>query len=202
MSSIVGGGHQGGEANPTRHSTPTAPLASQTFWRAMDAVDVDAARPDATHVFTDIATPTPSTLARRGHNKQKRNDLRPVNVAVLATVADHVPLGHTPYPGDVPDPTAFGQALDRLDQRYRQLTTLTGEPITLVFDKGHVSQAHMTAGWARGWSVVSTWVPSHHKDLLAVPGLHGGRRGPVAGSPGLPRGPDRVRPRRARGGDV
>lgn len=30
---------------------------------------------DATHVFTYMATPTLSALARRGHNKQ-RNDLR------------------------------------------------------------------------------------------------------------------------------
>ena len=79
---------------------------------------------------------------------------------------DHVPLVHTPYPGDVPDPTAFGQALDRLDQRYRPLT---GDPLIIVCDQGNVSQANMTAVWGRGWSVVSTLVPRHHQDLLAVP---------------------------------
>ncbi len=170
---------------------PATAFTSQAFWRAMEAVDADALAAiedavaaatvtrfgvpvtplayDATNFFTYMATPTPSQLAQRGHNKQKRNDLRQVNLALLATVADHIPLVHTTYPGDVPDPTAFGQALDRLDQRYRQLTALTGDPITLVFDKGNVSQANMTAVWARGWSVVSTLVPSHHQDLLAVP---------------------------------
>ena len=170
---------------------PATAFTSQAFWRAMDAVDADALAAiedavavatvtqftvpvttvayDATNVFTYLATPTPSALAQRGHNKQKRNDLRQVNLAVLATVEDHVPLVHTPYAGDVPDPTAFGQALDRLAQRARQLAALTGAPLTMVFDKGNVSQANMAAVWARGWSVVSRLVPSPHKDLLAVP---------------------------------
>ncbi len=170
---------------------PATAFTSPAFWRAMEAVDADALVAiedtvaaaavtrfgvpvttlayDATNFFTDMATPTPSTLAQRGHNKQKRNDLRQVNLALLATVADHVPLVHTTYAGEVPDPTAFGQALDRLDQRYRQLTALTGDPITMVFDKGNVSRANMAAVWARGWSVVSTLVPRHHHDLLAVP---------------------------------
>ena len=170
---------------------PATAFTSQAFWRALDAVDADALAAiedavaaatvtrfgvpvttlayDATNVFTDLATPTPSTLAQRGHNQQKRNALRQVNLALLATGADHVPLVHTTYPGDVPDPTAFGQALDRLDQRYRPLTALTGGPTTMVFDQGHGSQATMTAVWGRGWSVVSTLVPRHHQDLLAVP---------------------------------
>jgi len=112
---------------------------------------------DATNCFTYMATPTPSALARRGQNQQKRNDLRQVNLALLATVTDHVPLVHTTYPGNVPDPTAFGQALDRLAQRYHQLTVLTGDPITMVFDQSNVRQANMTAVWARGGRWSAPW---------------------------------------------
>ena len=170
---------------------PASAFTSQAFWRAMDAVDADALAAiedavaavvvqrfgvrvqtvayDATNFFTYIATPTPGELAQRGHNKQKRNDLRQVNLALLSTVEGHVPLLHTTYPGDVPDPTAFGCALARLHTRYTQLATLTDDRITVVFDKGNVSQANMTQVWERAWSVVSTLVPAHHKDLLAIP---------------------------------
>lgn len=99
-----------------------------------------------------------------GHNQDKRKHRHQVNLAVLATVADHIPLVHAPYAGDVPDPTVFGQALDRLDHGYRQLAVLTGGPITMVFDNGNVRQAHRAAGWARA-SVASTRVPSHQKGL-------------------------------------
>jgi len=170
---------------------PPSAFTSQAFWRAMDAVDADALAAiedavaaavvqrfgvrvqtvayDATNFFTYIATPTPGELAQRGHNQQKRTDLRQVNLALLTTVEDHVPLLHQTYPGDVPDPTAFGQALDRLHTRYTQIAALTRDRITVVFDKGNVSQANMTQVWERAWSVVSTLVPGHHKDLLAVP---------------------------------
>ena len=170
---------------------PASAFTSQTFWRAMDAVDADALEAieaavaaatvtrfgvrvqtvayDATNFFTYLATPTPSSLAQRGHNKQKRNDLRQVNLALLTTVEDHLPLLHTTYAGNVPDPTAFGDALDRLHTRYTQLAALADDRITVVFDKGNVSQANMAQVWARAWSVVSTLVPSHHRDLLAIP---------------------------------
>ncbi len=170
---------------------PARAFTSQAFWRAMDAVDADALAAiedavatvvvqrfgirvqtvayDATNVFTDIATATPGELAQRGHNKQTRNDLRQVHLALLSTVEDHVPLLHQTYPGDVPDPTAFGRALARLHTRYTQLAPLTDARITVVFDKGNVRQATMTPVWERAWSVVSTLVPSHHKDPLAVP---------------------------------
>lgn len=170
---------------------PASAFTSQAFWRAMDAVDQDALEQiesavtqavlttfrvavktvayDATNFFTYIATTTESDLAQRGHNKQKRNDLRQVNLALLTTVEDHLPLLHTTYAGNVPDPTAFASALDRLDARYRQIATLASDRITVVFDKGNVSQANMAKVWERVWSVVSTLVPSHHRDLLSIP---------------------------------
>lgn len=82
---------------------PASTFTSAAFWRAMEAVDDDAMEAieaavaaatverfgvrvqtvayDATNFFTYMATPTPSTLAQRGHNKQKRNDLRQVSLA-------------------------------------------------------------------------------------------------------------------------
>ncbi|PSR20415.1 MAG: hypothetical protein C7B45_15115 [Sulfobacillus acidophilus] len=148
-----------------RGDSPGAAFSSAVFWRAMDAVDTDALEMietafavatvqhfgvhvqtvayDATNFFTYLPTPTSSTLAHCGHTKPKRNDLRPLNLALLTTVEDHLPLLHTTYAGHVPDPTTFGDALDRLHTHLSQMAALAGDRITVVFDKGNVSHANM-----------------------------------------------------------
>ena len=166
-------------------------FTSQQFWRAMDRVDEDALAAieeavtsaavrefgvkvqalayDATNFFSYIATPNPAELPQRGHNKQKRNDLRQINLALLASTDGHVPLMHNTYPGNVPDPTAFGHTLEKLTKRYQSLAVFTDERITVVFDKGNPSKENMKSVFGAELSFVSSLVPSHHKELLAVP---------------------------------
>lgn len=166
-------------------------FTSQQFWRAMDRVDeealvaiedavtsaavskfgvkVQALAYDATNFFSYIATPNPAELPQRGHNKQKRNDLRQINLALLASADGHVPLMHTVYPGNVPDPTAFGRALGRLAERYHTLATFTDQGITVVFDKGNPSKDNMISVFGAELSFVSSLVPTYYKDLLAIP---------------------------------
>ncbi|MDA8335846.1 MAG: IS1634 family transposase [Peptococcaceae bacterium] len=166
-------------------------FSSQQFWRAMDRVDekalvaiedavtaaaitefgvkVQALAYDATNFFSYIGTPNPAELPQRGHNKQKRNDLRQINLALLSSTDGHVPLMHTVYPGNVPDPTAFGQALGRLEERYHSLAAFTDEGITVVFDKGNPSKENMTSVFGAELSFVSSLVPSYNKELLEIP---------------------------------
>src|SRR6266581_2028176 len=47
---------------------------------------------DTTNFDTHIATVTPGELARRGHAKSKRSDLRVVGLGVLVSETGHVPL--------------------------------------------------------------------------------------------------------------
>src|SRR6266581_6199000 len=54
---------------------------------------------DTTNFDTHIATTTPGELARRGHAKSKRSDLRVVGLAALVSETGHVPLLHRTYPG-------------------------------------------------------------------------------------------------------
>ena len=98
-------------------------LSSQAFWNHMDRIkrpaliriendlmarlldefklDLNCLLYDATNFYTYIDTTTKGELARRGHNKQKRNDLRQVSLGMMTTTDFHIPLLHMVYAGNV-----------------------------------------------------------------------------------------------------
>jgi hypothetical protein len=76
-------------------------LASAAVSRFKLGVDVLAF--DTTNYDTHIATVTPGELARRGHAKSKRSDLRVVGLGVLVSETGHVPLLHRTYAGNASD---------------------------------------------------------------------------------------------------
>ncbi len=55
---------------------------------------------DATNFFTYIDTMQESELAKRGNNKEKRNDLKIVGLSMMITPDCSVPLLHKTYPGN------------------------------------------------------------------------------------------------------
>lgn len=71
---------------------------------------------DTTNFDTDIATTTAGELARRGHAKSKRKDLRVVGLATLVSETGHVPLLHRTYPGNSSDQSVLASCLDALGQ--------------------------------------------------------------------------------------
>ena len=171
-----------------------AQLSSQAFWNHMDRVeekDIQAIEEqisqrliqhfklnlrtlvyDGTNFFSYINTRTPATLPARGHNKQKRIDLRQVSLGLLVSTDFHVPLFHKVYAGNVNDSTVFQTITEELAQRYRQLAQGC-EHITLIFDKGNNSEPAMEtlAGTQpeAGFHFVGSLVPTHHADLLEIP---------------------------------
>src|SRR6266481_6094992 len=168
-----------------------AQLSSQAFWNHMDQVeekDILAIETqlskrliedlkinlrtlvyDGTNFFSYINTTNPATLPARGHNKQKRGDLRQVSLGLLVSTDFHVPLFHKVYAGNVNDSTVFETITEELAQRYRQLAQGC-EHITLIFDKGNNSEPAMKtlAGTQQqqGFHFVGSLVPTHHADLL------------------------------------
>lgn len=76
---------------------------------------------DTTNFDTHIATTTPGELARRGHAKSKRSDLRVVGLAVLVSETGHVPLLHRTYPGNGSDQSVLGDCLKALGQLHQAL---------------------------------------------------------------------------------
>jgi transposase len=169
---------------------PAHHFTSQRFWQAMDRVDeaaigaiedalaqavtttfgvrVEGLIYDATNFFSYIGTDNPAALPQRGHNKAKRNDLKQVSLALLASTDFHVPLLHEVYPGNVPDSKEFSAVCTRLADRCRALADVAPE-ITLVYDKGNNSAANLAAVERAPFHFVGSLVPGQHPDLLDVP---------------------------------
>jgi transposase len=167
-----------------------AQLSSQAFWNHMDRVreaDIEAIEKelsrrliqrlhlnlrtlvyDGTNFFTYINTRNPAQPPARGHNKQKRTDLRQVNLGLLVSTDFHVPLLHQVYAGNVPDAPAFATLSAELAQRYRQLAQGC-EHITLIFDKGNNSAPAFQTLDQSGFHFIGSLVPSQHPDLLKIP---------------------------------
>jgi len=165
-------------------------LSSQNFWNHMDRVaadhiaafeqqmsrrlierlelDLRALVYDGTNFFTYINTRTPAELPQRGHNKQKRGDLRQVSLGLLVSTDFHIPLLHWVYAGNVADSVEFRSVTEELAAHYRELAQ-SCQHITLVFDKGNNSEEAFHTLASTPFHFVGSLVPSQHADLLAVP---------------------------------
>lgn len=174
-----------------RRLCPAEPhqLTSQRFWDHMGylgeeqirAIEIDLCRRmidvykldlrclafDATNFFTFISTRTKGELARRGHNKNGRDDLRQVSLALLVSTDFHIPLFHHPYNGNVPDSVEFRSVLDELMKRYATFAKGCSQ-ITLVFDKGNNSEEGMDLLKDSPYGFIGSLVPTHHPELLAM----------------------------------
>lgn len=165
-------------------------LSSQNFWNHMDRIsedhifqferhmtrrlserfELDLRRLiyDGTNFFTYINTRTPSELPQRGHNKQKRTDLRQVSLGLLVSADFHVPLFHTLYAGNIHDSVEFRSITEELSTRYRDLVQ-SCEHITVVFDKGNNCAEAFDTFAGSPFHFVGSLVPTQHTDLLEVP---------------------------------
>jgi hypothetical protein len=76
---------------------------------------------DTTNFDTHIATLTPGELARRGHAKSKRSDLRVVGLGLLVSETGHVPLLYRTYAGNGSDQGVLGDCLDGLSALHAAL---------------------------------------------------------------------------------
>jgi transposase len=131
-------------------------------------LDLRALVYDGANFFTYINTRTPADLPQRGHNKQKRGDLRQVSLGLLVAADFRIPLFHKVYAGNIHDSVEFRSITEDLAFHYRQLAQ-SCEHITLAFDKGNNSEEAFGALEDTPFHFVGSLVPSQHPDLLAVP---------------------------------
>ena len=170
-------------------------LDHRRFWEAMDAIDendlkeierrivakmVETFQIDLSGLvldMTNFATWIDSgneraPIAKRGHSKQKRNDLRICGLGLVVSVDGGVPLVSHPYPGNKPDVTQFGTMVAELVARFETLLAdgASGEDerLTLVYDAGQNSDDNYKTLDATPFSFVGSLPPSDHPDLLAV----------------------------------
>jgi transposase len=164
-------------------------LTSQAFWNHMDRltqpiliniendllvkivdefkIDLNCLLYDATNFYTYINTKTESQLAQRGHNKQKRNDLRQVSLGMMTSADFHVPLLHMVYGGNINDAKQFGSVINELVNRYKRLTEACPH-ITLVFDKGNNSEDNLELFKATEMHFVGSLKLNQCKELLKI----------------------------------
>jgi len=147
-----------------------AALSEALAQRLIDVfrVDVTSLVFDCTNFDTFIDTDTVSLLAKRGHAKSKRTDLRIVGLALLVSVDFHVPLLWKVYPGNQHDSITFAQAVEELTTRYQALAR-DCQSITLVFDKGNNAERNQELLDASGFHFVGSLVATQGADLLAIP---------------------------------
>jgi len=167
---------------------PAAALDHRKFWDAMDklspkmleeienaivrlmideyAVTTDGLVLDMTNVTTYVDSANErNTIARRGHSKQKRHDLRIVGLSLIVTRDGAVPVASHAYGGNKPDVTQFATALAALRRQF----PVGEEELTVVFDAGMDSVDNLALLADLHLHLVGSVPPSQHPDLLAVP---------------------------------
>jgi len=135
---------------------------------------------DTTNFDTHIATTTPGELARRGHAKSKRSDLRVVGLGLLVSETGHVPLLHRTYGGNGSDQGVLESCLTGLREIHIALDA--GEERrrpaerTLVRDGGFWSpQLELDLDIAGYYSLIS--LPLGHNAAEAALAFAAGNRG-------------------------
>jgi transposase len=173
---------------PERMGFKAEALSSQHFWDQMDALpaeiiavaeDVIVERVmkaeslpvglvayDTTNFFTHIAsTNQRPNLPERGHNKQRRHDLRQLGLALVVSEEAQIPLGHYLYEGARPDVKTFASLIEPVRVRLQRLLKAQSQ-LTLVFDQGAESKANLEAARASGVQFVTALKPTHHRAWL------------------------------------
>lgn len=99
---------------------------------------------DPTNLYTFVASDNGrNEIARRGHNKQKRHDLRQVGLALLTSRRFQLPLLHHAYAGNQPDAPTTRELAERLRRRFQAVLERAAS-VTLVYDRGCHSDQLLT----------------------------------------------------------
>lgn len=134
---------------------------------------------DTTNFDTHIATTTAGELARRGHAKSKRRDLRVVGLATLVSETGHVPLLHRTYPGNGSDQTVLASCMNALGKLHDVLDSAEQRTRpacrTVVRDGGSWSEQLELDFDAAGYYTLISLPLSHGASALALE--HAARRG-------------------------
>jgi transposase len=163
-------------------------LDSQHFWDLMNALPIESIEKieselvrrvidnyeiepdtlffDTTNFYTYInSTNTRCQLAMRGKNKQKRNDLRQIGLAMVVSDKSLVPLIHQTYSGNINDTIIFRELIIKIKKRIIDLG-LNLEDLTLVFDRGNNSKKNMKIVKGVKLHYVGALTPYHHKRII------------------------------------
>ena len=143
-------------------------IASRFFQRItrVEKPDADCFLFDTTNYYTYMASHTESELAQRGNNKEGKDWLRQVGVALLVSRGSQIPLFYREFEGNRHDSKVFKRILGQILAAMQSSTQRKGE-LTLVFDKGMNSLENITSiDAAPRVHFITTYSPSFAEDLI------------------------------------
>lgn len=168
-------------------------LSSQRFWDHMDkidgeavlsiwknilrgvakreAIDLSSVSYDGTNFYTFIDTfNSRCEIAKRGKNKQGRNNLRQISYALFCCADGHIPLFYDVYEGNRNDAKQFPLMLQRFHSFLKELAgqDCAIPQTTLIFDKGNNSTKNFALLDSLGLNYVGSVKLDEHKDLAQV----------------------------------
>lgn len=168
--------------------TSLTKLDSQHFWDLMDCIPENAIEAieteilqkvlehyplsggtifyDTTNFYTFINTTNERCdIAQRAKNKQKRNDLRQVGLALAVTQEDFIPLIHHAYRGNINDSKVFGKLIGSIKERMIKLNIDVNQH-TIVFDRGCNSKENLKKVRELHLHYIGALTPYHHQALI------------------------------------
>lgn len=139
-------------------SIPKSGLSCQRFWDNMDLIkdedielfeemfletilekypiDTSHLIYDATNFFTFADVETHSDLAKKGHSKENRSNLKIIGLSMMITPNFKMPLLYDVYPGNTHDSVEFSEMITKMKDRYTKITGKSAD-ITISFDRGN-----------------------------------------------------------------
>jgi len=123
---------------------------------------------DTTNYYTYMASQTGSELARRGKNKDGKDWLRQVGLALLVSREGRLPLFYREYEGNRHDSKVFWRIIDEVFSAMREFAD-PGAELTIVFDKGMNAQENIEQIDTRdGFHFITTYSTHFAEELLRV----------------------------------
>lgn len=161
------------------HMDFVTPEKALQIWRsiicataAREKIDLSHISYDGTNFYTFLNTfNMNSHLARRGHNKQGRDNLRQINYALFCSKDGNIPLYYDLYEGNRNDARQFPVMIERFQQFITGLSSereSAASEVTVVFDKGNNSAANIALMDSLNLHFIGSVKLDEHKGLAAV----------------------------------
>jgi transposase len=135
-------------------------------------IDLSSVSYDGTNFYTFIDTfNVRCQMAKRGKNKQGRNNLRQISYALFCASDGHMPLYYDVYDGNRNDAKEFPGILKRFQGFLDELSdaSSSAQNTTVIFDKGNNSKANFALLDALEVGFVGSVKLDEHKDLAEIP---------------------------------
>ena len=168
---------------------PPEKLTSQAFWDHMEYLneeeieriekelssriielydlDTECLLYDITNFYTFIQEHEGNELPKKGKSKAKRFDLNQINLALLVTKEDGIPLMHQTYEGNRHDAKKFPEIISKLADRFVMFSKNV-DKVTIVFDKGNNSKVSMKLLDDTPYYFVGSLKPYDYKHFLEI----------------------------------